>query len=345
MTAPSLGIVVPTLDRRESVLRLLHALESQTAPATDFEVVVVVDGSTDGTAEAVDAYRAPYALRRVSLQRSGLAAARNAGARATAAPIVQFLDDDMEPSPGMVAAHLERQRRGDALGVVGAAPIVVPPDASPVVRYRARGFGRKLDRLDGRRDELAFNDVYGGNVSLGRETFLAEGGYDETFRAYGHEDYELSLRLTRAGHRFAYEPNALAQQHYDKTLRELAADVESEGRTAVVFARKHPDVLSALPLGGFRRRPISVRARLSLLAWLDGWTGGIGERLLSNVERTELAASASGDAARFARYDTLFDILYWLGAERELRTPATPWWDAAIRRVDRWIRDADGQSG
>ena len=142
MTAPLLGIVVPTLDRRESVLRLLRALEAQTAKATDFEVVVVVDGSTDGTSEAVDAYRAPYALRRVSLQRSGLAAARNAGARATSAPIVQFLDDDMEPSPGMVAAHLERHRRGDALGVVGAAPIVVPPDASPVVRYRARTRGR-----------------------------------------------------------------------------------------------------------------------------------------------------------------------------------------------------------
>ena len=343
MTAPALCIVVPTLDRRDSVLRLLHALESQTE--TDFEVVVVVDGSTDGTAEAVDAYRAPYALRRLSLPRSGLAAARNAGARATSAPIVQFLDDDMEPSPGMVAAHLERHRRGDALGVVGAAPIVVPPDASPIVRYRARGFGRKLDRLAGRRDELAFNDVYGGNVSLGRETLLAAGGYDESFGTYGHEDYELSLRLTLAGHRFVYEPDALAQQYYDKSLRALAADVQSEGRTAVAFARKHPDVLPSLPLGGFHKRPISVRARLALLAWLDRWTGGIGERLVANVERTELAAPASSDAERFARYDTLFDILYWLGAERELRTPATPWWDVAIRRVDRWIRDADGQSG
>ncbi|HKP14946.1 MAG TPA: glycosyltransferase [Gemmatimonadaceae bacterium] len=335
MTTPALGIVVPTLNRRESVLRLLHALESQTA--SDFEVVVVVDGSTDGTAEAVDAYRAPYELRRVSLQRSGLAAARNAGARATSAPIVQFLDDDMEPSPGMVAAHLARQRRGDALGVVGAAPIVVPAGASPIVRYRARGFGRKLDRLAGRRDALEFNDVYGGNVSFGRETLLAAGGYDETFRVYGHEDYELSLRLTRAGHRFAYEPDALAQQYYDKTLRELAADVESEGRTAVAFARKHPDVLSALQLGGLHKRSMSVRARLCLLAWLDSLTGGIGERLLANVERTELATPASSDAERFARYDTLFDILYWLGAERALRTPATPWWDAAIRRVDRWL--------
>ena len=88
-----------------------------------------------------------------------------------------------------------------------------------------------------------------------------------------------------------------------------------------------------------------MRARLWLLAWLHAWTGVIGERLLSNVERTELAARASSDTERFARYDSLFDILYWLGAERELRTPATPKWDAAIRRVDRWIRDTDGQSG
>jgi len=81
------------------------------------------------------------------------------------------------------------------------------------------------------------------------------------------------------------------------------------------------------------------------IAWLQTWTGRIGERLLANVERTELAAPESNDVARFARYDTLFDILYWLGAERELRTPATPWWDVAIRRVDRWIRDPGGQSG
>src|SRR5204863_7152601 len=108
---------------------------------------------------------------------------------------------------------------------------------------------------------------------------------------------------------------------------------------------KHPDVLSALPLGGFRRRPMSVRARLALLAWLDGRTGGVAERLIADVEREELAAPASDDATRFARYDALFDVLYWLGAERALRTSATPWWDAAIRRVDRWIRDPDGQSG
>jgi GT2 family glycosyltransferase len=337
MTTPALSIVVPTVDRRESVLRLLRALETQTVPPSDFEVIVVVDGSADDTAEAVDAYRAPFALRHLSLPRSGLASARNAGARAAGAPIVQFLDDDMEPAPGMVAAHLARHRQGDAVGVVGAAPIVVPPAASPVVHYRARGFARKLERLAARRDQLAFNDVYGGNVSIVREAFLAAGGYDETFRVYGHEDYELSLRLTRAGHRFVYSPDALANQYYDKSLRGLAADVQSEGRTAVLFARKHPEVLASLGLGRFRHRSRVAQIRLGAIIALSLLRPTVPERLVASVERLERHASLRQEQALFARYDRLFDALYWIGAERALRDNGVPWWRLAVRDVPRWL--------
>lgn len=337
MTAPALSIVIPTLERRDSVLRLLRALETQTVPPSDFEAIVVVDGSTDDTAEAVDAYRAPFALRKLTLARSGLASARNAGAHAAAAPIVQFLDDDMEPAPGMVAAHLARHRRGDAVGVVGAAPIVVPPDAPPVVRYRSRGFARKLERLAARRDQLAFNDVYGGNVSILREPFLAVGGYDASFRVYGHEDYELSLRLTRAGHRFVYEPEALANQYYDKPLRGLAADAESEGRTAVLFARKHPEVLASLGLGRFRHRSRAAQLRLGTIIALSQLRGDFRERLVASVERLERHASLRQEPALFARYDRLFDALYWIGAERALRDHDVPWWRLAVRDVPRWL--------
>src|SRR5439155_10382038 len=147
-----LSVVVPTLNRRDAVLRLLRALGRQSAAPTSYEAIVVVDGSTDGTAEAVAEHAAPFALRRVVQPQSGLAAARNAGARAATGDVVLFLDDDMEPSPGLVAAHLERHRARDVLGAVGAAPIVVPDDASPVVRYRAAGFARKLERLAGRHE-------------------------------------------------------------------------------------------------------------------------------------------------------------------------------------------------
>lgn len=341
MTAPGISVVVPTLNRRDAVLRLLRALERQVSTPDPFEVVVVIDGSTDGTVEAVDSFVAPFALRRVVQPQMGLAAARNAGARAAAREIVLFLDDDMEPAEGMVAAHLAGHREPAVLGVVGAAPIVVPPDVSAVVRYRAAGFARKLERLATRRTQLAFNDVYGGNFSIRRARFLDAGGYDEAFRAYGHEDYELSLRLARSEGRFVFSPEAIAHQHYAKTLRELAANVQSEGRTAVLFARKHPEVLSSLTLGSFRRRSLASRARLGALVVASRVWEDLASRMVSTAEQSERRASPASDRALFARFDALFDALYWIGAERALHDCGAPRWHIAVRDVERWIGAED----
>ena len=337
MTPPRLSIVVPTLNRRDSVLRLLRALHAQTAPPSSFEAIVVVDGSTDGTLDAVRAHDAPYALRAIDLTRSGRARARNEGVRAAAGEIILFLDDDMQPAPGLVAEHLASHDAPDVLGVVGAVPLVVTPDAPPIVRYRAAAFSRKLDRLATRHDRLAFGDVYSGNLSIRRARLLGIGGYDDAFDVYGHEDYELALRLGRDGGRFVYSADALANQYYDKTLRGLAADAQSEGRTAVLFARKHPDVLPSLALGKFTNRSRRTRLRLASIVLLDRLRPDLPSRLVASVQRFELRATPADDAALFARYDRLFDALYWIGAERTLREGSVPWWQIAVRDLARWL--------
>jgi GT2 family glycosyltransferase len=309
------------------VLRLLRALGAQRG-APPFEVVVAVDGAEDGTREAVAGYAAPFAVRHLWQPRRGRAAACNAGARLAAAPLLVFLDDDMEPAPGFVAAHRDAHRRagrgGGALGVVGAAPIVAAPGAPPVVAYRAAHFAGKLARLAGRRGGLAFTDVYTGNFSVPRALFAAAGGFDEAFRLYGHEDYELALRLGRAGARFAYAPAAAARQHYDKRFRALAADVAAEGRTAVLFALKHPEALAALPLGEYAARPWRRRARLGALVALARAWPGLADRLVASVERAERRTRPAGYPALFARYGRVFDLLYWLGVERALRDAGAP---------------------
>lgn len=337
---PRLTVVVPTRNRRDGVLALLRALERQTIAPSAFEVVVVVDGSTDGTADAVAAHAAPFALRALARASSGLAATRNAGARAAEGDVVLFLDDDMVPAPSMIAAHLAHHADDSVLGVVGAAPIVVPRDATPVVRYRAAGFARKLERLAGRRDRLLFNDVYGGNFSVRRERFLAAGGYDEEFRAYGHEDYELALRLERLGGRFVYDPEASAEQGYDKTFPELAANVEAEGATAVLFARKHPDALGALTLGKYQRRSRLARLRLAMLAALGWRDPSFRDRIVARVARAERRLAGAGDAALFAEYERALDAIYWTAAERALHAAGAPRRIVAIRDVARWVRAA-----
>lgn len=314
------SIVVPTVGRRDSLLRLLGALERQDAPRGTFEVVVVLDGADTAARDALERYPAPFPLRLHAQARSGRAAACNAGAHLATGDLLVFLDDDMEPAPGFVAAHLDAHRRGDALGVVGAAPIVVDDDAPAVVAFRAAGFARKLARLERESSGLAFNDVYTGNFSIRRDVFTAAGGYDEGFRRYGHEDYEMVLRLQRRGVRFAYTPAALARQHYAKTLRALAVDVESEGRTAVVFAIKHPEALPSLGLSRYAARSRRTRRRLGALLALCRAFEGFPDLMVSRLERRERRAGAAADRERlFARFRTLFDVVYWLGVERELR--------------------------
>ena len=336
MSAPQISVVVPTLNRRDAVLRLLRTLEHQTGAEGAFEVVVVDDGSTDGTAAAVERHAAPFELRCVRRPPTGLAAARNAGAGAARGSLLLFLDDDMEASPALVAGHLASHSDAGVIGVVGAAPIVVSPDSPPVVRYRAGGFARKLERLAGRRTRLAFNDVYGGNFSIRRDRLLDAGGYDESFRAYGHEDYELSLRLSRGEGRFVFAPGALAHQHYDKSLRQLAANIESEGRTAVLFASLHPDVLDSLTLGELPRRSRYARAHMEALVALSRWYPAMKERMIARTERAE--ASRMPERSLFARYRALFDALYWIGAEDALRERGAVGWRPAVGHVERWLR-------
>ncbi|HEU4588076.1 MAG TPA: glycosyltransferase family 2 protein [Gemmatimonadales bacterium] len=316
MTArPQVSVVIPTYQRRESVLRALAALGRQTLPADAYEVIVVVDGSTDGTAAAVRRLAVPYALSVVEGPNRGRAGACNAGIRAAAGDVVVLLDDDMEAAPGFIAAHRQAHEGSTERAVVGAAPIVVGPSSPPFVRYMADGFRGRLARLSQPGYQLTFRDAYTGNFSTRREVLLRVGGFDDAFRVYGHEDYELALRLQRAGVQLVYRADACAHQHYEKTFASFARDGIARGRTAVLFAAKHPDIVDRLKLAEFHRETRTWRAMRGLLLGLDRVTDRVPTWVGAAVERLERRGPA-----RLHRYYTMaIDYFYWHGARAALR--------------------------
>src|SRR4051812_34406551 len=91
---PEISVVIPTHNRRERLRSCLDSLAGQTLEPSRFEVVVAVDGSTDGTAEMLHELETPFALRVVVQPQSGQAAARNTGVAAASAQFVLLLDDD-----------------------------------------------------------------------------------------------------------------------------------------------------------------------------------------------------------------------------------------------------------
>jgi GT2 family glycosyltransferase len=315
------SVVIPTYRRRASLQRTLEAFRRQTIPPTEYEVIVAVDGSEDGTREMVASFQAPYHLVGVWQPNTGRAAACNAGIARAHGDLVVLLDDDMEPVPEFLAAHLDAHPPGSRRAVVGPVPIPEDPADQPIVEYRRRGMQALQDRFAQPGYRLRFRDVYTGNCSVPRDVLRELGGFDTTFTLYGHEDYELALRLANAGVELAYSPRALAYQRYEKDFPAMARDCIARGHTAVLFARKHPDAAAGLRLGSYAEASRKWRLLRALLLWLSAVRSDVPEgviRLMTWLERRR--------PSRLDKYYALaIDYFFWLGvrAARAGGEPAT----------------------
>lgn len=312
-------IAIASYQRRAPLLRLLRALDDQVvalpALGTDLEIVVVLDGSTDGSEQAVagEAWSVPVHAR--WQPNRGLAAARNVGLRAASGGIVWFLDDDVVPSPGLLERHRRAHDALDRTVVVG--PCMIPPGAegpAEVLQWWAEFHGRLRpgDNID--RYEL----FTAANASGAAAVFDDVGGFDETFTAYGLEDYELAVRLLAAGVRLTFDADAVA---WHPEIEAIAVHIERErgiGLNAARITQLHPETLDLLfPVGqavpSMRalarlrlRRPATLLALSRMAArasrWL-GWHAAIAQRAehLARSAARAAGVAEAGDAVLLDR--------------------------------------------
>ena len=205
------SVIVPHYEAPRALALTLAALEGQTYPRDLFEVVVVDDGSR---APPEPPRSTPLDVRVVRQEDRGfgLARARNAGARAAAHDILLFLDGDMLPEAGWLAAHARwHHAAGDLLSLGFRTHVSVDGVDAQAVRRRPGTLrelfsGRPMDRecwverdLDHTReltlpDSAPFMVVVGANFGIGRAFFDLVGGFDESFTRWGLEDTELGWR-------------------------------------------------------------------------------------------------------------------------------------------------------
>jgi GT2 family glycosyltransferase len=304
-----ISVVVPTCRRRASVLRGLTALAAQDLRADEFEVVVSIDGSDDGTREAIGSFRAPYGLRVIDGPRRGRAAACNAGITVARGDVVVILDDDMEPAPACLSSHRRHHEDGARVCVMGAVPVRVDGDTPRVGRFVRWKFDLHLAKLAEPGHVFALRDFYSGNTSIRRDVLDEVGLFDESFTLYGNEDLELSLRLRAANVTLLYDRDALAHQHYEKDLAGLTRDTFEKGKTAVLLARSHPVAFDELQLASYAAHSRLWRALRTTLLRL---------RPSRLVLRAAEAAERTPIARRPLFYVLLLDYFYWLGVQSAL---------------------------
>ncbi|MEO5924092.1 MAG: glycosyltransferase family 2 protein [Bryobacteraceae bacterium] len=222
---PAVRVVVVNWNRRELLRSCLKSLASQTHPS--YEVFVVDNASTDGSAELVEEIRVNFPVP-LSLIRSqvnlGFCAGNNLGFAGARAERIALLNNDAEAEPGWLSALDQAMLKSDDIGMT-ASKILVWEDPRridkvghliyPDGQNRGRGAGQLDTGQFDREEEVLWPD---GCAAMYRRAMLDEiGGFDEDFFAYA-DDAELGLRARWAGWKCLYTPNAVVRHHRGATL-------------------------------------------------------------------------------------------------------------------------------
>jgi glycosyltransferase involved in cell wall biosynthesis len=317
---PRLSVAIASYNRRKRLAKVLTSLAEQTYPPDRYEVVVVLDGSTDGSVELARCLDVPYPLRLFEQDNCGLAASRNRGAREADAPVVVFLDDDIVPEEAFLAEHAAAHHTGEAEVVLGSCPPANPDvdHVSLALRHWWTDYFRRRAQPD---HQWSYTDFGDGNVSMPRSLVLESGGWDEQFahETVRRQDWEYAIRLLQRGTRFIDRAAARGWHHYEIDFVTALRNKRVEGRSDILLARKHPAVKPHLFLAGFvpdalRRGPSGFHATYRLPA--------VTERGIRGLIGPTRALERAG-VHRFSWRLTLklLAYSYLLGVRDELPTP------------------------
>lgn len=254
-----ISIVIPTYNRKSTLKQTLHTLAGQTF--TDFEVIVADDGSSDGTGDMVRSLDLPFPVKHLWHENAGRSAARNMGIKEAEGKIIVFVDDHIVLDRHFIEEHLKTHEKykGTNVGAVrGYVEFIKDPKDAPS-KPRHLNLFTKIKLFFEYQDPLRF---YTHNVSIRKEVLLKIRGFDEDFKEYGFQDQECGYRITRAGYRIRFNPNAIGYIFKAVFNFEKECDKQRQaGRSAALCRKKHPKFglrCGANPINLFLYRLLSL---------------------------------------------------------------------------------------
>lgn len=235
-----ISVVIPTYNREPILKKCLLALENQRLTddkVEGYEIIVVDDGSTDGTLEWL--YGEKESLRHVRVfeqDHGGPAIARNTGVEKALGDTIVFIDSDLVVTERFLQAHADALTEGErklgserlfTYGAVINTSDFENPTSEP---YKITDFSAAYFAT--------------GNVAIARKWLIEAGLFDTGFQLYGWEDLELGVRLKQLGLKLIKCPEAVGYHwHPPFSLDQIPNLIDKEiqrGRMGVLFYRKHP---------------------------------------------------------------------------------------------------------
>ncbi len=223
MVKPIVSVIIATYNSKDLLMQCLRSIEGQDFPKNKYEVIIVDDGSEDGTLEAIRRREWKITVKGIKQNRKGPATARNLGVRKSIGEILAFTDADcVAPSKWIKNLVDFYKKNPDIVGIGGP------------LKPSKRNLVAKLEILKNKiLHGMSNGKVIGGeevpvgftnNMSYKAEVFRKFKGFDERFSKPAGEDFDLKQRICKAGYKVAYIPNPIIHMELydlDYLLRQI----------------------------------------------------------------------------------------------------------------------------
>jgi glycosyltransferase involved in cell wall biosynthesis len=240
----TLSVVVISWNQLSYLQNLIPQLLNQTLDKSRYEILVVDDGSTDGTREWIVSLHSPLIRLIEGPANRGRSAARNEGILEAHGKIIVMIDGDHEVKNEFLAIHAERHEKERCV-IVGKSDFVDHPRYHAINNYLNGSGAHKLPmnaRLPGRY-------FLTRDCSAPRDLLIEVGLFDEAFRSWGGEDLDLGVRLEESRVPLYGELRASALHYHFRSLNALLRNMYVYGRDGVpLLIKKHPKLFIELNL-------------------------------------------------------------------------------------------------
>lgn len=273
MTELDVSVIIPTYNRKSSLRETLLSISHQSYPLHRLEVVVIDDGSTDGTKEVVGG-SFPFALNYQYHTNQGDAAARNLGAQIARADILIFLDDDVIIEPDYVNGILQEHLKSQDVIVMGTMRSWVEDHNSPFQSIMAQISNTETE------SQLTFDQLCSNNMSLKKDVYF-KIGMMQSLGFPGSDiwcDVDFAFRAYKLGFTFRRSTTAICY-HKDHNLSNRGiyqSRIKTAAYRSTLLFNKNPSLVEHLPMFNdkspisFRTDPVSLIIRKSirsLVSW------------------------------------------------------------------------------
>lgn len=238
-----LSIIIPTYNKPEILKMTLESLAKQTFPKSQFEVIVIDDGSPPEVRQKIKNFLSQTKLNLSFLVQNhqGPAAARNKGIRKAKGEIVLIINDDTIATLSLLKRHYDFHRKNpkENFGLLGYVTWHPNLEITPFMYWLEHG-GPYFSFSQIKGKEVGWQRFWTCNISLKKNFLVKNGLFDEEFPYAAWEDVELGYRLGKTGLRLMYNKRAAGYHYHPTTVFSIKNKMRNNGESVLIFRKKVP---------------------------------------------------------------------------------------------------------